>query len=91
MPTHLEVAIRQREEGRLRFAGDDEALARAGEFFRSVFTNVLAVLAPHAAWLRDGRVVGQDGPYGPTVNSIASERLVVWLLVFCGSRYQSCA
>jgi hypothetical protein len=31
------------------------------------------------------------GPYGPTVNSIASERLVAWFEVLNGSRYHSCA
>ena len=28
--------------------------------------------------------------YGQTVNSYPSESDVVWLEVFCGSRYQSC-
>ena len=66
MPTHLEVAIRQREEGRLRFPGDDEALARAGEFFRSVFTNVLAVLAPHSAnGYETAELLDRTGPTGP--------------------------
>ena len=53
------------------------------------------VQAPGEGRLKHDNAANRRAPLHPyqgaMVNSSASDRLVVWLLVLAGSRYQSCA